>query len=196
MGSPGLGLLPQREVERGALLGVDLHPGSGPQGLERLASQQPVAFDLLHVEVDAARRLIGDAPTHQIGHQRHHVVDVRGGVRRVVGTQHPEGVHRLPPPVLELPGHLGLGATLPGGAADDLVVDVGHVRDVVHVEPAENEVATQDVEDEREAAVPDMGDVVDGQAADVHRRRGPDRAAPAVARVPVAVSWRRSTQVR
>ena len=116
------------------------------------------------------RRLVGDSPGDQVGHQRHHVVHVGGGVRGVVGAQDAEAVHGLPPAGLELERHLGLGPPLFGGPLDDLVVDVGDVRHVVDVEPAEDQVAPQDVEDEVEAPVPEVGQVVDGRAAHVHRR--------------------------
>ena len=51
-------------------------------------------------------------------------------------------------------GDLGLGATLRSSTLDDLVVDVGHVGDVVDVEAAEDEVAAEHIEDER---IPDRG---------------------------------------
>ena len=62
--------------------------------------------------------------------------DVRRGVRRVVGPEHPERIHGLPPARLELGGHLRLGASLLVGPLDDVVVDVGDVRDVVDGQPA------------------------------------------------------------
>jgi hypothetical protein len=167
-GLAGLGGLPQREVERRTLLGVDLHPGPRAQGIERLAGQEPVAVHLLDIEIDPRRGRVGDPSLDEIGHQRHHGLDVRRGVGSVVRAQDPEGLGRLPPGSLELPGHLRFGATLGGGAIDDPVVDVGHVRDMVDLEAREGEVPADDVEDERLAAVPDVGEVVDRQAADVH----------------------------
>ena len=80
-------------------------------------------------------------------------------------------------------GHLGLAAALLGGPGDDVVVDVGDVRHVADLEAPELEEAPQHVEDEGEAAVPEVRDVVDGRAADVHRHaallaqfEGSDRA--------------------
>src|SRR5207302_2661903 len=55
------------------------------------------------------------------------------------------------------------------GPPDDVVVDVGHVRDVADVVAEPLEVAAQHVEDECQPAVADVGTVVDGRAADVHR---------------------------
>ena len=50
---------------------------------------------------------------------------------------------------------------------DDLVVDVGHVRDVVHGEPRVLEKAAEHVINKRETAVADVGRTVHGRAADV-----------------------------
>ena len=64
-----------------------------------------------------------------------------------------------------------------------MVVDVGDVGHEADLEPGELEIAAQDVEDEGIATVPEMGHVVDGGAAHVHRHlprppqvEGPDRA--------------------
>ena len=60
-----------------------------------------------------------------------------------------------------------------GGAGVDLVVDVGDVADVGDVVRAVDvaEQAEEHVEDDDRAGVADMGAVVDGRAADVHRAR-------------------------
>ncbi len=159
-----------REVERGALLVDGLDPGAGPQRVEALASQEPVAGNLTDVEIDTVPRLVGHAASEQFADERHHAVDVGRGVRRLVGTQDPERVHRLPPARLELDGHLGLGPPLLGRPLDDVVVDVGDVRDVGHVEAAEEQVPAQHVEDERVATVSEVGQVVDRRPAHVHGR--------------------------
>ena len=164
-----LGLLPQGEVERRALVLVGLHPGPDLQRLERLLGQEPVPVDLGHLEVDPVGRLVGHPLGHQVAHQRHHVLDVLRGVRDVVRAQVAQRVHRLPPAGLELGGHVGLGAPELGGPLDDVVVDVGDVGHVVHLQPVEAQVAPQDVEGQVGPTVADVGQVVDGRAADVHR---------------------------
>ena len=80
-------------------------------------------------------------------------------------------------------GHLGLAAALLRRPGDDVVVDVGDVRHVTDLEAPELEVAAEHVEDEGEAAVAEVRDVVDGRATDVHRHaallaqfEGADRA--------------------
>ena len=77
-----------------------------------------------------------------------------------------------------------LGPPLLGRPLDDLVVDVGDVGDVVHVEPGEDQVAAQDVEDQVGPAVADVGQVIDRRPADVHGHL-PASAARAAGRCPL-----------
>ena len=80
---------------------------------------------------------------------------------RLVGPQHPEGVHGLPPRRLVCRRRPpALGTPLGVGPVDDLVVDVGDVGDVADLEPGEIEVAPEHVEDQGEAAVAEVGHVV------------------------------------
>ena len=109
------------------------------------------------------------AAVDQLADQLEHAVDVVGGVRHVVGAAHAEPVHRVEPRLLVLAGELRLARAAFGGAGDDLVFDVGDVADVVDVEPGPLEVPADHVEDQRRAPVTDVGDVVDGGAADVDR---------------------------
>ena len=105
-----LGLLPEREVQRGPLVLVRLDPCPRLQRIERLLREQAVPVHLGDLQVDTVRRLVGRAPVHQLAHQRHHVVDVLRGVRNVVRAQIAQGGHGLPPAVLEFGGHVGFGA--------------------------------------------------------------------------------------
>ena len=90
VGSPGLGLLPQHEVERRALLLVGLDPGPGAQRVEALAGQQPVAVDAVDRQVDAVGGLVGDAPVHEVRRSaRPCRVDVGGGVGGLGGPLDP-----------------------------------------------------------------------------------------------------------
>ena len=68
-----------------------------------------------------------------------------------------------------LDGHLVRLAALAVGPVDDLVVDVGDVRDVADLEARPLEVAAEDVEHEGEPAVAEVGRAVDGGPAHVHR---------------------------
>ena len=71
-----LGLLPQREVDRRALVLVRLDPGAGPQRLDRLAGEQPVVVDPAGLEVHAVGGLVGHAAVDEVGDQLDHAVDV------------------------------------------------------------------------------------------------------------------------
>ena len=85
------------------------------------------------------------------------------------GAQHAECVHGLPPPLFELMGDLFFAPAFTLGLRDDVVVDIGDVRDRGNVEPGKEKVAAQHVEDQGESAVAQVGKVVDRRATDVHR---------------------------
>ena len=74
--------------------------------------------------------------------------------------------------LLELGGVVGDGEVGGGGVADDLVVDVGDVHDVVDGDALLAEEAAEDVDVEEGAEVADVAVVVDGGAAAVHAERG------------------------
>ena len=97
------------------------------------------------------------------------MLDVGGGVGVVGGAQHAEGVGGVVPGLLVGGDDLGGAATLFGRPLDDVVVDVGDVGDVADLDATPLEVAAQDVVDQQRPPVADMGDVVDGGPADVHR---------------------------
>ena len=85
----------------------------------------------------------------------------------LVGRRQPRVSMALPPLGLVPLGDLLRPAALLVRSSDDLVVDVGDVRDVVDLDPGVLEVAAQDVVDERETAVTDVRRPVDGRPADV-----------------------------
>ena len=88
----------------------------------------------------------------------------------IVGRSlHADGVHGPVPDGLAPLGDVGPRAGLLLGPLEDVVVDVGDVRDVRDLEPRPLEVAAQDVEHEREAAVAEVRRAVHRRPADVHR---------------------------
>src|SRR5580692_11570632 len=89
-------------------------------------------------------------------------------------------VHRFPPQGLVGGGDLVGRAVLLERARDDLVLDVGDVRDVGDVESPEREPPSRDVPHEGETTVSEVGQVVDRRAAYVHRK------SPRVAQVEVS----------
>ena len=66
---------------------------------------------------------------------------------------HVERVHELPPQGLVPGGHLLGRELLLGGSGDDLVLDVGNVRNEAHVNAAPLEVPAQRVPYDGDAAV-------------------------------------------
>ena len=64
-------------------------------------------------------------------------------------------------------GELGGGDALGGGAADDLVVDVGQVHDPGHAQPPVAQVADEEVGEQERPEVADVGRAVDRGAAAV-----------------------------
>ncbi len=174
-GVPGrlarLGRLPQREVERVLLGLVDLDPGAGPlpQVVEAPVDELAVAGHVLHPQIHAGVGDVGGAAVDQRLHEVDHLVDERRGVGPVVGVEDVEVVHRLDVDGLPVAGDLGLGRSLLVGPVDDVVVDVGDVGDVVHVDPRPLEIAADDVVGEGLAGVTQVGVVVDRGAAGVER---------------------------
>ena len=55
------------------------------------------------------------------------------------------------------------------GAGEEIVVDVGDVADAVGFEATVDQPPLEDVEDQEGGRVPDVGGVVRGDPADVHR---------------------------
>ena len=89
-------------------------------------------------------------------------------MRGLVGSQHPDGIHDLPPLGFVGGGELVDADAQGVGPVDDLVLDVGDVGDIGHVEPGEEQVPPQDVEDQGEPSVSQVGHPVDGRTAHVH----------------------------
>ena len=67
-----------------------------------------------------------------------------------------------------LGGHFRRTSALFTCTFDDLIVDIGDVLHVGHVEAAPHEVAADDIEAHERARVADVDAVVDGRAAHIH----------------------------
>ena len=205
-GGPGRGLglavlvrLPEREVARVPLAGVGVGVAGRLQVVEPLAGELPVLREGTDVEVHVAVDGVGVAALDQPLHERDHVGHVPGGARLVGRRQDAEdvvgaGAGAL---VLERPGP-PRDAVL-GGLGEDLVVDVGDVPDVGHVEAAGRQPAAQHVEGQRGADVADVRRSLHGEPADVDRRptgtQGREVADRTGGRVVQAEAhWRESTE--
>ena len=167
--------LPQGEIAGVALPLVDVDPRAGQEVLEVLSREPAVgreALDLeVHVSVDGIRHPRAHQPLDQVHHpvglaRRRDDVRRRAGLR--VGSEDPQGGHV---PLVGGDESLGeVGGRDPdlSGPRDDLVLDVGEVPDEANPVPPEAQMAPDHVEDEGAPGVTDVGDVVGGDAADVH----------------------------
>ena len=97
-----------------------------------------------------------------------HVGDALGGVGDVLGVLDGEGVEVLEEGFDVLGGVLVDGKTGGSSVADDLVVDVSDVHDVLSGNALLPDKAAEDVDVEEGAEVADVSVVVDGGAATVH----------------------------
>ena len=172
----GRGLLPEDEIGRVPLVGVDGDARAGDVVREVAAAELAIVGHGIDREQHLAGRLVGVLAADQLGDERLHALDVVGGTRLVRGLERAEGLHVLEILLGRLLGDLAdrfverQAGIVAGGAGVDLVVDV---RDVAHIGnvPGAVEVAQQaeqQVEDDHRPGVADMGVVVDGGAAHVH----------------------------
>ena len=108
------------------------------------------------------------APVDQRRYHRDDLRDMPGGPGFKVGRQHAEGrgvpVHFLD----EAFGQRGDRFIILPGAGDDLVVNVGDISDIKHLQPPAFEITADHVEHDHDPRVADMAEIIDRHAADVH----------------------------
>ena len=168
-GLAGLGRLPEGEVERVSLLVVGLDARAHLELVNVAAGHATVAGVGAHGEVDVAvAGRIGVALLDEALNHLDHRGDLARGTRANVGVEHVQAMHLLDEGVGELRGHLLRRAALLVGAVDDLVVHVGEVLGEGDLVALVGEVAADDVEGQKRAAVAHVDLVVDGGPAHVH----------------------------
>ena len=174
--------LPQHEIAGIALVGRHLDAGAGQQFLGAAARELAVLREAGHGEQHVALRGVGVVGGDQALDDPDHLRDVAGGARLHVRGQHAEGGDVA---VVVLGGALGQrgdGDAQIGGAGVDLVLHVREVPGVGEPRVQPPQQPRQHVVDDGWAGVADMGEVVDGRAADVHPdMRGVDRLEPLLA---------------
>ena len=178
--------LPEGEVAS-VLLGVvvGIHPaappGHQPGGGD--AREAPVAGEPGDPEVDPPVTAVGDPLCLQALDQGHHLLDVPGGPRVVVGPADAKGVEVGEEPLDPGGGLLRQPLVVLGGVVDQPVVHVGQVHDVGDPREAALKPAAQHVLEEEGPEVPDVGTVPDRRAAGVEAHvaglQGCDRLEPA-----------------
>ncbi|EWS64299.1 hypothetical protein Y695_02459 [Hydrogenophaga sp. T4] len=160
---------PEHKIQWIVLVTGHRHPLTGAQVVQRLARQLAVpgkpAYREVHVTILSA---VGQAFRFELTDQRQHLGHIGCGTRLETGcldTQRSDvlvhGNGHLVCQVLErdAPFH---------STFDDLVVDVRDVADVGHAVATHLEPALHHIEGHHHPGVPDVAQVVDGHAADIH----------------------------
>ena len=167
-----LGCLPQCEVERRALVrvNIDARTGIGVELGQRAACELSVSRGRVHREVHAlARHLVCGPDGQQLGDHVDHLVDEVGGVGTRIRREHAEPIHLGVISGRELRRHGLLRATFALGAFHDLVVDIGDVGCHRHLESSPLQVTPDHVVGQRSTAMAQVRHVVDRRPADIHR---------------------------
>ena len=166
-GFAGLGGLPEGEVAGGVLLVlVEIDARAVFHAAEVFLAELAVVGEGGEAEVPAAVfGLVGGAGGGQALDERDHAVDVLGGAGHLLRALDAQGVHVLKKGLLEVGRVLADGHAGGGGVADDLVVDVGDVHDVVDGDAEQLEGAAENVDLQEGAEVADVAVVVDRGAA-------------------------------
>src|SRR5438309_7772962 len=164
-----LSALPQDEIERIALGGVDLDPLPGTQIFERFPRELAVTWKLPDREVHvAAFRAISDAPLLQSPDQLQHLLDVVRCARLDIGGLHCEQRRVFVRISYKAFGQSRNGLTSLRSAADDLVVDIGNIAHISQRIAACTQPALYYVERDHHPCMPEMAVVVDRDPAHVH----------------------------
>ncbi len=173
-GSSCLDGLPEGEVAGGVFVVlVEIDAGSVFDAFEVFLGELAVVGIASDAEVPGAVfGLVGDVFGGELLDERDHLGNVLGGVGDDLGALDGEGVHVFEEGVFVDAGVVADGGVGGEGVADDLVVDVGDVHDVLGGDALLVEEAAEDVDVEKGAEVADVAVVVDGGAAAVHAEGG------------------------
>ena len=164
---PGLGRLPQREVQRAALARVHVDSSAGAQIVEVAPRERAVVREAPHLEVDVAALLVGVPGGDDLLDQRHDLLDVAADRWLHVGFDVAQRGHVVVEGLDEARRERQRILAALGGAVDDLVVHVGEVADVAHLVASCTQVADHDVEGHVAARVAHVAVVIDRGPADV-----------------------------
>mmetsp|Transcript_67588 Transcript_67588/g.220000 ORF Transcript_67588/g.220000 Transcript_67588/m.220000 type:complete len:368 (-) Transcript_67588:603-1706(-) len=173
----GFGRLPERKILRRLLPTTDLNSRPGLIAVQAASGEASVVGEAphpeIHIQTTGALRLDRRArvrvlPLLQRLHHRQDLGHCLGDAGLARGRRATEGRGIL----LHLHFHAprqGLGALAAlRGAADDLVVDVRDIANIVHGVASLPQVAGNDVEEYHDASVAQVAQVVHGHPTDVH----------------------------
>ncbi len=173
----GIGL-PESEIRRVPLFGIDLDAGTGLQGIDPVAGKPAVGRKGADVEVDVLPHPVGMPRFQKPPDQSDHLRDVPGGTRIVMGGLDVKGLqirkkitgdhlHQLPG-VHFLAPRLGFELVLAFVGIVDQMPHVGDVHHLDHPETPLFENPPQQIGKEKSPVVPDVGPLIDGRTAVVH----------------------------
>ena len=162
------GGLPQDEIAGIALVGGDLHTGTGQQILRRAARQFAVIGIGAHREQHMTIGGIGVAAGDEFFDDGDHLRDILGRPRFDIRRQRAERRHVGVEIGERFGGDLQDRHTAFLGAGVDLVIDVGDVAHIGHARIEHAQQPGQHVEHHHGAGVADMGAVIDRRPADIH----------------------------
>ena len=163
------GMLPEHEIQRILLTPRNLDSLPRPQFIHRLARKLAVTVELTH---GVAHVLIGGLVRQPVFHERTnqflHRSHILGGPGLVIRTQHTQGIRILM--------HGGNKAVRQGADAftvflrplDDLVVDIGDIANIGHLEPFRPQPAGHHVEHHHHPGVTKVTVVVNRHPAHIH----------------------------
>ncbi len=163
-----LARLPEGEVEGIPLPFIHGNPRPRLEFVDVLLREFPVLRKLGDGEIDVAVHLIGNPLCLQLLYEANDLGDVFRRTRLVGGTEDAQGIG-----ILVEVGNVLLRELLSGdppliGPFDDLVVHVGEVTHIGHVEPLVAEITIESIENHEGSGVTDVASVVNRHAADVH----------------------------
>ena len=167
-GFAGAGALPQGEVHGMLFVLVYFDAAARLHPLQRAVAQLAVALDLFHAEKYVAPGGVGVPRPHEPTDGLDDGADFLGGPRVDVGAADVQRIHGLEEVFDVAFGQLAGFDTLLFGALYYLVVHVGEVLDVAHLEAQMLQVAAQHVEGDVAQGVADVGCGIGRHAADVH----------------------------
>ena len=164
-----LGRFPQHKVQRIILAVIHGNPLAGTQVIQRLARELAVAWKLAHRIVHIAiARLVGQALGFELTDQAEHLWHVLGCTRLQCGGLDAEFGDVQMHGFDHLVGQRANADAAFNCALDDLVVNIRDVAHIGHAVPAALEPALHHIESHHHARVPNVAQVINRHAANIH----------------------------
>ena len=118
--------------------------------------------------VGAVFRAVGDAFLFQLGDEFGHFLNVLGGAHQFFRTLNIQRTHVFKKRFFVFARVLLDCLFVTRRIADDLVIHVSNIHDVLKLEAALAQKTTQDIDCDKRTEVADMAVVIDGRAAGIH----------------------------